>query len=142
MQLDINDSYVNLFKAAFKDADTDTDYEVVFDNSKKLFVLSIKDSPDAEVPAEDKKEFFKSDLFKRTSKAALEKITRAFKLYETVVKPHLGDPHLVVDVDTTKAEAIEDIALQEIRDDNVVINSEVARAFKYVKYELIDKKKK
>ena len=54
----------------------------------------------------EKKAFFKSEVFKNTAKRAYELVMRGLKTYQDVVKQHLEDGELI-EVDETKMEAIE-----------------------------------
>ena len=55
---------------SFKDLDTDFDYLAGFDNQLKLWKIELPDSSDDAIDQNDKKEFFKSEIFKKTCKRA------------------------------------------------------------------------
>lgn len=99
-------SYNSLVGIRFIDLDTDTEYFCEFNNQKKAWTLQIPGSPDDAVDPEDKKEYFKSEAFKRTTKRAHEILSQSIKSYEVNIKPKLeaGD---FINIDETKAEAVE-----------------------------------
>lgn len=98
-------SYKNLMVAVFEDLDTSILWQVAFDNNKKLFDLSIFESAEAEVTLEQKAAFFKSDMFKRTSKRAYACIIAGRDTYNKTVAEHVNAGELL-EVDEPKLEAI------------------------------------
>lgn len=103
----IEASYKTLMSAVIEDLDTSVKWQVVFDNNKKLFNLSIFESDEAEVTLEQKAAFFKSDMFKRLSKKAYDYIISAKDTYNEAVKEHVNAGELL-EVDEVKLEAIID----------------------------------
>ena len=57
------------------------------DNSKALWNIEIVDSPKAEMTIEERADFFKSEMFKKTAKKAYYRISAAFETFNKNVKP-------------------------------------------------------
>lgn len=80
-------------------------YIAWFDNNKGLWDICIEDSPDAELTIEQRADFFKSEIFKKTAKQAYYYITTAKKTYEQIVKQHIENGEMI-DIDVVKLDAI------------------------------------
>jgi uncharacterized protein (DUF1778 family) len=93
---------------SFKDLDTDFDYIVGFDNKLKLWKIEMPGSSDDAISKEDKKEFFKSEMFKKTCKRADEILTNAYKSCENMIMPEVKTGRFI-NLDETKLEAIMDM---------------------------------
>lgn len=117
-------SYSRLFESVFEDLDDGIYYTVWFDNAKKLYCLELTDGKDngAELMLEQKREFFKSEMFKKTSKRAAELVERAKKIYTSCVKDHLESGELL-EVDETKMSAIESF----LNDEQLMRNFRLAK---------------
>ena len=122
---DVLRSYSRLFESEFEDLDDSIHYTVYFDNNKKLFCLELTNGKDngAELMLEQKKLFFKSDMFKKTTRRAHELLERAKKIYEGQVKQHIEDGDLL-EIDEIKAEAVE----------SFLNDSQLMRNFKLAKW--------
>jgi hypothetical protein len=68
-------TYENLISISFVDLDTNTNYLVGFENKLKLWHLTIPDTTDEAIDDNDKKEFFKSDIFKKICKRSIQIMT-------------------------------------------------------------------
>ena len=121
---DTEKSYKRLFESEFEDLDDSIHYTVWFDNAKKLFCLELTNGKDngAEILPEQKRDFFKSSMFKKTAKRAYELIERAKKIYEGQVKQHLEEGDLL-ECDETKLEAIESF----LNDEQLMRNFRLAK---------------
>lgn len=80
-------------------------YLLWFDNNKGMWDVCIANSPDAEMPEEQRADFFKSETFKKTAKQAYYYIDEAKKSYQKIVKQHIENGELL-DVDVVKLDAI------------------------------------
>lgn len=109
----IEESYKTLMSVVVEDLDTSVKWQVVFDNNKKLFNLSIFESDEAEVTLEQKAAFFKSDMFKRLSKKAYGYIISAKDTYNEAVKEHVNAGELL-EVDEVKLEATIDFCNDQL----------------------------
>lgn len=98
-------SYQNMVSMSFKDLDTDFDYLVGFDNQRKLWKIEMPDSSDDAIDQNDKKEFFKSELFKKTCKRADEILTNAYASCKNMVMPEVEHGRFI-DLDDIKLSAI------------------------------------
>ena len=119
----IQHCYERLFQAEFEDLDDSIHYTVFFNNQKKLYDLELTNSNSGEILPEQKKEFFKSEMFKKTATRANELLLRAKKLVENVVIKHVEDGELL---------AIDEIKLEAIID--MLNDQQLMKNFKYAKY--------
>ena len=101
-------AYSHLVNFEFKDIDTDTDYLAVFDNKLKLWTLEIPGSSDEAVTKEDKKAFFKDEMFKKTCKRADEILTNAQKSCQNYILPEVEKGNFI-NLDEIKLEAVMDM---------------------------------
>lgn len=101
-------TYENMVSLSFTDLDTDIDYIAGFDNKLKLWNLIIPNSSAEALDPKDKKEFFKSDIFKKTCKRADEILTNAYKSCENMIIPEVKTGRFI-NLDEIKLEAIMDM---------------------------------
>lgn len=104
----VKSSYENMVSMSFKDLDTDFEYLCGFDNKLKMWKLELPDSPDDAISKEDKKAFFKSEIFKRTCKRADEILTNAYESCKNMIMPEVEHGRFI-ELDETKLEAIMDM---------------------------------
>lgn len=102
----VAESYEHLLEADFEDLDDSIHYTCFFDNNKKLYELKLTNTDTGEILSEQKKEFFKSESFKKTAKRAAELVSRAKDVFEKTVKPHVEAGEMLL-LDEVKLEAIE-----------------------------------
>lgn len=105
LKTNILSSYTRLFSSDFEDLDDSIHYTVYFDNQKRLFNLELTNTKNGEILPEQKKEFFKSDLFKKTAARAYEILVRAKEQIENIVMTHIEQGELL-EIDEIKLEAI------------------------------------
>lgn len=101
-------SYQNMVSMSFKDLDTDFDYLVGFDNQRKLWKIEMPDSSDDAIDQNDKKEFFKSELFKKTCKRADIILSQAYKSCTAMIMPEVKKGRFII-LDEIKLEALIDM---------------------------------
>lgn len=97
---------MHLFEAEFEDLDDSIHYTVFFDNQKRLFDLKLSNTKSGEILPEQRKTFFKSDVFIKTAERAYEILLRSLKLFNETIKTHVENAELL-DVNEIKLEAIE-----------------------------------
>lgn len=108
LQKNVVASYQNMVSMSVKDLDTDFEYLIGFDNQLKLWKMELPGSADDAIELNDKKEFFKSDIFKRTCKRADEILTNAYKSCTSMIMPEVKKGRFI-NLDETKLEAIMDM---------------------------------
>lgn len=97
--------YYKIVQLKLQNINDDMAYVAVFDNNRGLWDVFIENSPKAELTIEQRSEFFKSEIFKRSAKRAYYIILDAKKTYENVVKWHIEHGELI-DIDVVKLDAI------------------------------------
>lgn len=85
--------------------DDDMAYTVWFDNNASLWNVQIADSPKAELDAQERADFFKADLFKKTALKTYERLGKAKNLYYKIVNKHINSGEFLL-VDTVKLDAV------------------------------------
>ena len=105
MAKDVDDSYLKIAEFKFVDVDDGMAYYIWFDNSKALWGIEIVDSPKAEMTVEERADFFKSEMFKKTVKKAYYRLLDAYKTFNKNVR-HLVENGQMLLVDTVKLDAI------------------------------------
>lgn len=105
LKTNILSSYNRLFSSVFEDLDDSIHYTVYFDNQKRLFNLELTNTKTGEILPEQKKEFFKSEIFKKTAARAYEILVRAKDQIEKFVMKHIEQGELL-EIDEIKLEAI------------------------------------
>ena len=98
-------TYENLISISFVDLDTNTNYLVGFENKLKLWHLTIPDTTDEAIDENDKKEFFKSDIFKKICKRSIQIMTQAFDICKNHIMPIVSKGEFI-NLDEIKLEAI------------------------------------
>lgn len=119
LKSDIDSCQDNLVIAYFNDVESEMQYKVSFENALKLWKLDVKDSPDAQIMAEDKKVFFGSEVWKLALRRVVEILERSKDTLENYVTPMLESGKL--------------ISVDEIKYSNVVSILNDAEVFKNLK---------
>lgn len=102
---DVEASYMKIAQFKLVNVDDDTSYTLWFDNNKKLWNVSISDSPKADLDVEERANFFKSDMFKKVAKKVYYRLISAKESYDNIIRHHLEHGELLL-VDTVKLNAI------------------------------------
>jgi len=102
---DVDSSYFRAVSFAAEDLGSEIKWHASFINDKGLWELEIVDSPRAEIEPSQMKDFFSSDLFKKTAKIASAKLETARSLIQEVIQQHLESGELL-DVDEVKLAAL------------------------------------
>jgi hypothetical protein len=111
-------SYYHLCTVSIKDLDTDIEYIMKFENTRKVWSLELKNSKDpTDISLEDKKALFTNPDIKRIFPRAYDVLMRAHDIFESDVRVHLDSGELL-HVDETRIDAIIDY----IEDKNLMKN--------------------
>lgn len=111
--------YYNIAQFMLENVEDDMCYNLMFDNSKSLWHVSIKNSPKAEMTVEQRADFFKSDVFQKIAKQTYYIIINAIKIYKKIVKQHIENGELI-NIDIIKLDAILHYVDQEYFLENLV----------------------
>lgn len=101
----VEDSYMSIAQFSFTNVDDGMSYDAWFDNNKQLWNVEIANSPKAEMSAEERKNFFGSELFKKVAKKTFNRLNNAKETYSKQIQSHLENAELML-VDTVKLDAI------------------------------------
>ena len=101
----VDQCYYKIAQFLLVNVDDDMPYSLWYDNNKALWNIEIANSPEAELTAEERKDFFGSEMFKKISKRTYYMLLDAVKSYNTNVKWHVDNGDLLL-VDAVKLDAI------------------------------------
>lgn len=104
----INQSYKALALLEFTNLNSNTNYIIYFDSTKKKWIIEIKNSKNAEVSLEEKTELIKNETVTKAIDAAYDKIFgKNAEKYINSIMPKI-ERGLFLTVDEAKAEALVD----------------------------------
>lgn len=104
-------SYPSLCTIKFKNIANDFSYVVAFDNFRKKWTFRVEDSPENAVDETEKKDFFKSETFKKTTTKADDLISRAVGLAKNMLLQKIEEGAFI-GLDEIKFEAVLNFAEQ------------------------------